>query len=211
MGLRSSVQCSPADAAAQSFLRSAGQFRDAAGKARRRACGVEVTWRLHRLGGRLVPSAGELYRSCAEVSRIVSDFEKCFCTGAEQQIVDDFLVLQSQWSELRRKCEDHMDVARREKFSLTCGDPAFPGRGLTLRAVSVAAAVVGDGGTMPAAGALIEMTAECGGATARNGQQHFDMLPAEPLAISFDESSSRAADEIGHLQRWPAHLLFQLQ
>ena len=143
----------------------------------------------------------------AEVFRIASDFEKCFCTGAEQQIVDDFLVLQGQWSKLRRKCEDHMDVARREKFSLTCGDPAFAGRGLTLRAVSIAAAVVGDGGTMPAAGALIEMTAECGGATPRNGQQHFDVLPAEPLAISFDEGSSRAADEIGHLQGRPAHLL----
>src|SRR6201993_890081 len=105
-----------------------------------------------------------------EVSRIASDFEKCFRTGAEQQIVDDFLVLQSQWSKLQRKCEDHVDVARREKFSLTCRDPTFSGRGLTLRAVSIAAAVVGDGGTMPAAGALIEMTAECGGATACNGQ-----------------------------------------
>jgi hypothetical protein len=39
---------------------------------------------------------------------------------------------------------------------------------------------------MSAAGALIDMTAECGGTTPRNGQQHFDMLPAEPLAISFD-------------------------
>jgi len=104
-----------------------------------------------------------------------------------------------------------MDVARREKFSLTCGDPAFAGRGLTLWAVSIAAAVVGDGGTMSAAGALIDMTAKGGGATPRNGQQHFDMLPAEPLAISLDESRSRATDELGHLQRWPAHLLFQLQ
>src|SRR5260221_3513839 len=121
----------------------------------------------------------------AEVFRISSDFEKCFCTGAEQQIVDDFLVLQSQWSKLWRKCEDHMDVARREKFSLPCGDPAFPGRGLTLRAVSIAAAVVGDGGTMPAAGAFIEMTAGCGGATARKGQQYFDCLPSRPLGISF--------------------------
>ena len=117
----------------------------------------------------------------AEVFRIASDFEKSFCTGAEQQIVDDFLVLQSQWSKLRRKCEDHMDVARREKFSLTCGDPAFPGRSLTLRAVSIAAAVARDGGTMPATGAFIEMTAECSGTTPRNGQQHFDVLPAEPL------------------------------
>ena len=37
----------------------------------------------------------------AEVSRIASDFEKCFCTGAEQQIIEDFLVLQSQWRQLR--------------------------------------------------------------------------------------------------------------
>ena len=152
----------------------------------------------------------------AEVFRIASDFEKCFGTGAKQQIIDDFLVLQSQWSKLRRKCEDHMDVARGEKFSLTCGDPAFPSRGLTLRTVPISAGVVRDGGAMPAAGALIEMTAECSGATPCNGQQHFDMFPAEPLAVSFEESSSRPADEIGHLQEWPVHLfvplfVFQLQ
>ncbi len=69
---------------------------------------------------------------------------------------------------------------------------------------------------MPAAGALVEMTAECGGTTARNSQQHFDVLPAEPLAISFEKSGSRGADEIGHLQGRPAHLfvplfVFQLQ
>jgi hypothetical protein len=110
-----------------------------------------------------------------------------------------------------------MDVARRKKFFLTCSDPAFPGRGLTLRAVPISAGVVRDGGAMPATGALIEMTAECSGTTPRHGQQHFDVLPAEPLAISFDEGSSRAADEIGHLEGRPAHLLllcgpvFQLQ
>ena len=68
-----------------------------------------------------------------------------------------------------RKSEDHMDVARREKFFLTCCDPPFPGSGLTLRAVPIAAGVVRDGGAMPAAGALVEMTAKCGGTTARNG------------------------------------------
>jgi hypothetical protein len=61
---------------------------------------------------------------------------------------------------------------------------------------------------MPAAGALIEMTAECGGTTPRNGQQHFDVFPADPLAIPFDESSSRRADKIGHLEGRPIHLLF---
>jgi len=63
---------------------------------------------------------------------------------------------------------------------------------------------------MPAAGALIEMTAECSGTTARNGQQHFDVLPAEPFAVSFDEGSSRVANEIGHLEGRPAHLFVPL-
>ena len=35
---------------------------------------------------------------CAEMTGIASNFEKGFRTGAEQEIVDDLLVLQSQWS-----------------------------------------------------------------------------------------------------------------
>ncbi len=61
-----------------------------------------------------------------------------------------------------------MDVARGEKLPATCLEPTVAGTGLTLRTVPVPAGVVGDG-AMPAAGALIEMTAECGGATAPNG------------------------------------------
>ncbi|MGA8231005.1 MAG: hypothetical protein WB795_05950 [Candidatus Acidiferrales bacterium] len=52
---------------------------------------------------------------------------------------------------------------------------------------------------MSAASAFIEMAAECGGATPHNGQQHFDMLPGDPLTASFDECVSRSADQIGHL------------
>jgi hypothetical protein len=143
---------------------------------------------------------------CTEVSRIASDFEKGFGTGAEQEIVEDLFVLQDQWRQPVGECEDHVHVARRKKFSLARGDPLFPSSGLTLRAVAIPAAIVGDSGTMPAAGALIEMTAECGSTTPRNGQQHLDMLATEPVPISFEESSSRRADEIGHLERRPAHL-----
>jgi len=106
------------------------------------------------------------------------------------------------------QCEDHVQIAGREKFSSTCSDPTFPSSGLTLRAVAIAAAVIRDGGTIPATGALIEMAAECGGTTSPNGQQHFDVLPTEPVAISFEESISRGADQIGHLKGRPTHLLF---
>src|SRR5580692_3872852 len=131
---------------------------------------------------------------------IASDFEKCFRTGTEQQAVEDLLVLQHQRSQAMGQCEDHVQIAGREKF-------LAPRSGLTLRAMAIAAAVIGDGGTMPAAGALIEMTAQCGGTTPANGPQHFAVLPTEPVAISFEESVSRGADQIGHLQRWPGHLL----
>jgi hypothetical protein len=60
---------------------------------------------------------------------------------------------------------------------------------------------------MSATGALVDMTAECGGPTPRNGQQHFDVLPAKPMTVSFYESLSRSAEDVGHLERRPIHLL----
>jgi hypothetical protein len=144
---------------------------------------------------------------CAEMSRIASDFQKGVGTGAEQEIVEDLLVLQSQWRQAAGEREDHVQVVGRQKFTPTRGDPPFPSSDLTLRAVAIAAAVIGDGGTMSATGALVDMTAECGGPTPRNGQQHFDVLPAKPMTVSFYESLSRSAEDVGHLERRPIHLL----
>src|ERR1700730_2717499 len=110
---------------------------------------------------------------------IARHFDKGFRTGTEQESVEDLFVLQHQWRQAAGECEDHVQIAGREKFLSTRSDPAVPSSGLTLRAMAIAAAVIRNGGTMSAAGALIEMTAECGGTTPRNGQQHFDMLPAE--------------------------------
>ena len=38
------------------------------------------------------------------------------------------------------ECEDHVQVARGEQFSLTRGDPPFPSRDLTLWTVTITAA-----------------------------------------------------------------------
>ena len=81
----------------------------------------------------------------------------------------------------------------------------------------IAAAVVGDGRTVAAVSALIEMPAQGGGATAHDGPQHFEVLPVDPSAAAFDECASRGANQIGHLERWPIHLfalrylVFQLE
>src|SRR5712692_1113295 len=57
---------------------------------------------------------------CTEMLGIARDFQEAFRTGAKQEIVDDFLVLQNQRGHMTRKCEDHMDVTRWEKLLATC-------------------------------------------------------------------------------------------
>ena len=68
-----------------------------------------------------------------------------------------------------------MGVARGEKFSPTRSDPLFPSGGLTLRAVAVPTAVIGNGGTISAAGALIDVPAEFSGTTAATSKRADDM------------------------------------
>jgi len=143
---------------------------------------------------------------CTEMLGIARDFQKGFRTGAKQEVVEDLLVLQDQRGQMTRKREDHMDVTRREKLLLTRCEPAIASSCLTLRAVPISARVVGDG-AMSAASAFIDVPAKRGGTTPRNGQEHFDVLPGDPLTASFDECVSRGADQIGHLEEWPVHLL----
>jgi hypothetical protein len=107
---------------------------------------------------------------------------------------------------MTRKRKDNMDVTSWEKLLATRCEPAIASSGLTLRAMPISARVVGDG-TMSAAGAFIDVPAKRGGTTPRNGQEHFDVLPGDPLTASFDECVSRSADQIGHLEEWPVHLV----
>ena len=51
---------------------------------------------------------------------------------------------------------------------------------------------------MSAAGALIDMAAESGGATACDGEQYLEMGPAEPVTVARDEVCPCAANDIGH-------------
>jgi len=141
----------------------------------------------------------------AEMSGIAGDFEQRFSTGPEQQTVDELLVLQGQRGEPTRKGEDNMDVGGGQEFSAARLEPTVPGAGLTLGTVPIAAGIERDG-TIPAAGTLIAMPAQGSGTTALDGRQHLAMLAGEPATTTFDEFLSRHPDEIGHLQRRPAHL-----
>jgi len=75
----------------------------------------------------------------AQVSRVLRQFEEGFGTGTKQQTVEQFSVLQHQGSKVAGESEDDVGVGSGQQFALSGRDPAFPRRGLTLRAVAIAA------------------------------------------------------------------------
>ena len=99
-----------------------------------------------------------------------------------------------------------MDVAGRQQLALTLLEPADTGVALALRAVPVAARVVGDG-RVSAAGALVAMAAESGRPTARDRRQHLLMLTVDPSAAAFHEALPDVANDVGHVHRGAAQAL----
>ena len=51
------------------------------------------------------------------------------------------------------------------------------------------------------------MSAESGCSAEQNGVEHFEMQPGEPPLALLVKALSGCADHIGHLYRWPRHLL----
>src|SRR5690349_7165721 len=97
-----------------------------------------------------------------------------------------------------------MDIAHGVQFGTARLQPAVTGVALTVRAVAVAARVVGDG-AQSALRTCIHMTAESCRAAALDGAQRFEVLPVEATQAAVEESRSGSADDIGHLQRRPVH------
>jgi hypothetical protein len=159
---------------------------DPAGVIERETSGGHDTMDVGMKPNLLVPAVqhAEETNLCTEVSGIASDFEKSLRAGTKQEIVDHLFVLQHHWGQVAGEREDHVQVARGEKFSSTCSNPPFASSGLTLWAMAITAAVIRDRSTVCAAHALIEMPAERSRTTPCNRQQHFDMLPTDPLAVS---------------------------
>jgi hypothetical protein len=80
---------------------------------------------------------------------------------AEQQVIDDRLVLPGDVRNLARQREDDMEVADRQQIGLALGQPNPRRRALASGAVAVAAIVVGDA-LMPAVLTGIDVAAQRG-------------------------------------------------
>ena len=80
----------------------------------------------------------------AEVLRVSRDCHHRLRRRAEQQIVDDRLVLQGYVGNLGGKREDDMEVADRQQVGFTLGQPGARSGALAFGAMPIAAAVVGN-------------------------------------------------------------------
>ena len=107
----------------------------------------------------------------AQMPWIAGDLQQGLGAGVKQQVVDQPFVLQCERGQFPRQREDDVDIAGGQQFPFPRLEPAQAGVALALGTVPVAARVVRDGG-MSAVRAAIAMSAERGGAAARDGQQH---------------------------------------
>ena len=113
--------------------------------------------------------------------------------------------MKDQWSQRVGEGKDHMHVGNGQEFLLTGGQPLVAGVGQTLRAMPIAAAVVGDGHGMTASGTTIPVTAERCRTTVFDGKEHLAVQPCQPRPLSLDEVFACRANDVSHLEGWLVH------
>src|SRR5580658_6098574 len=102
------------------------------------------------------------------------------------------------------KGEYDVGIGRWQEFSAPRGHPSVTRLTLALRAMPVAARVIGDG-AMAAAGTLIQMTSHGGGAASLNRDEYFQVQPCEPGWRAVGETMCGGGYNIGQLWERPIH------
>ena len=78
---------------------------------------------------------------CPQVTRISGYLEQGLRTGAEQEVIENLLVLQRQWGELVRQSKDNVDIGDGQKFTLPSHNPLVASATLTLGAMAIATTI----------------------------------------------------------------------
>ena len=117
----------------------------------------------------------------AEMLGIGGDRAQRLGRRPEQDGVDHRLVLEGDRGDLGRQREHHVEIGNRQKLGLARGEPVLAGLTLALRAMPVAAGIVGHA-DRPAGSAALDMAAECGG-PAQLDRAHHAPLDASEMAV----------------------------
>ena len=135
----------------------------------------------------------------AEMLRIGGDRQHRLRCRPEQQVIDQRLVVEGDVGDLGGQREHDVEVADRQQVGLALGEPCTRGRALALRAVPVAAAVVGD---PPLAAVLagLDVTAQCSGAAVFDRRHHLELLQAQMPCMGGPVGGPGSTEDVGDLQ-----------
>jgi hypothetical protein len=124
--------------------------------------------------------------------------------GPEQQVVDGALVLKCDGAERSRQGEDDVIVGNRQKLGLAVFEPLSRRRGLTLRAMPVAAGIVGDA-FVRAVMAALDVSAERGGAAGLDRRHDLQLAEAHVTGVALSPRRPMGAKDVGDLQGRSRH------
>src|SRR6516225_1925410 len=140
------------------------------------------------------------------------DREPRFRRRAEQQVVDDRLVLVGDRRDLGGQCEDHVEIADRQQIGLACGKPILRRRTLALWAMAIAPRVVSDA-AVAAILAAFDMPAQRphgtspwaeGPRSALLDRRHdLQLAEADMAGMGGTPSRPAVAEDVRHLDGWP--------
>jgi hypothetical protein len=134
------------------------------------------------------------------MARIGSDREHRLGRCAEQQVIDDSLVVERDVGDLGRQGEDDVEVSDRQQVGLALGQPGARGGALALGAVPVAAAVIGDP-LMAAVFTSLDMTAQGCRAAMLDRRHDLEMLKAQVPGMGGPISGAGGTEDVGDLER----------
>jgi hypothetical protein len=135
----------------------------------------------------------------AQVSRIGGDRQHRLGRRVEQQVIDDSLVVEGDVGDLGRQGEDDVEVSDRQQVGLALGQPGARGSALALRAVPVAAAVIGDA-LVPAVVAGLDMATERGGTAMLDRRHDLELVEAQLPGMGGPICGAGSTEDIGDLE-----------
>src|ERR1700675_3479738 len=136
--------------------------------------------------------------------RVGGDGEQSLGSNVEQQAIDHGLVLVGELGDRRREREDHNVVLDGKQIGLTRLEPAPGGTRLALRAVSIAARIVGDLDLLAALAAQ-DMSTERGATALLDSRHHLELTPAQVSVLSLPPRRPVDAEDLRDLQSRTLH------
>ena len=135
----------------------------------------------------------------AQVPGIPGNGTQGLRTAVEEDVIDCFLVLQSDGGDLLRNGEHHVEIVGIKKIGLPIVEPRCPGKRLAFRTMPVSAAVVSEA-LMAARVALLEMATENGGATQFDGAHGTSLPTAKRIGMRLPVGGPKVTEDICHFE-----------